>query len=95
MHFASDVDGVRHVLLDPQDVDLAGWTLETVDGERTHRVEFELQTWFGEKDNWNGLGYGQPYEVWAAVSYLADGPSTWVSPGGQRQSAPPFRSPQT
>lgn len=87
----SDVDGVRYVVVDPADADMAGWAVELTNVEwkrpagRTSLSSFGQDTWFsaGEAD-WNGLGYGTPKTAWCAIADHGERISAWIAPDGTR-----------
>ncbi|MGY1782237.1 endonuclease/exonuclease/phosphatase family protein [Geodermatophilus sp. SYSU D01036] len=60
--FASDVDGVRHVIVLADQADMDGWSIETSAGV----CAFELDTVWGS-DSPNFLGFGASTKAWIAV----------------------------
>lgn len=92
VQYRPDIDGVKHLLIDPEKADMSGWTVEFIHGPRCVQSEFERQTWFGEAENWNAGFYGEPTDAWAAVAMAGEAPTAWISPDGCRREgwSPPF-----
>ncbi|MGC5022955.1 hypothetical protein [Micromonospora sp. DT47] len=67
-HFASDVDGVRHLIVDDSDNpdDCTGWRIEVRERGSTHQVPFQRSVVFGDGPQVNLLGYGPVREAWLA-----------------------------
>ncbi|GAA4578424.1 hypothetical protein GCM10023176_54270 [Micromonospora coerulea] len=72
-HFASDVDGVRHLIVDDSDdSDCTGWHIEVREPGGERQVPFERSVVFGDGPDVNLLGYGPAREAWlAAIGWAA------------------------
>ncbi|MEV1286121.1 hypothetical protein [Micromonospora sp. NPDC049679] len=66
-HFASDVDGVRHLIVGDSDSDCTGWRIEVRDRDREYQFPFERSVVFGEGAEANLIGHGPARETWTVV----------------------------
>ncbi|MFC9788882.1 hypothetical protein [Rhodococcus sp. NPDC127528] len=84
---ASDVDGSLFVIVDPNDADMSGWSLEiTHENGTTSRSPFTQQTWYAtEGGGWNGLGYGTATAAWCAPARHGSKITAWIGPDGIRR----------
>lgn len=74
--FASDIDGVRHVIVLTVDADMDGWSVETTRG----RWHFSPET-VGIAGSPNLLGYGTAAQAWTAVCHYDEELIRFLPPG--------------
>ncbi|MFF4875470.1 hypothetical protein [Micromonospora sp. NPDC000668] len=66
-HFASDVDGVRHLIVDDSDSDCTGWRIKVRERDGGYQFPFERSIVFGEDAGANLIGHGPARETWTVV----------------------------
>ncbi|PZG01636.1 hypothetical protein [Micromonospora deserti] len=70
-HFASDIHGVRHLIVD-DDSDCTGWRIEVSEPGGARHIPFRRSVVFGDGPQVNLLGYGPAREAWmAAIGWAA------------------------
>lgn len=84
----SDIDCMRHVIVDPADADMSGWTIELMDEREDPNAlksysSFHQETWWSTDDgSWNALGLGTLTTAWCAIAAHGDRISAWIGPDG-------------
>lgn len=83
-HFASDIAGVRHLIIDDSDTDCTGWHLEVRQREQLHRRPFQRSVVYGTGSQVNLRGHGPARETWMAPIGWAANSAEIVLPDGSR-----------
>ncbi|MCR8899503.1 hypothetical protein NWF34_21430 [Gordonia sp. GONU] len=88
---SSDIDGVRYAVVDPDDADMSGWSLEMKNIWRgdpdapTFLSSFTQEPWFqASEGRWNALGRGTLKTAWCAVAERGERIIAWIGPDGTR-----------
>lgn len=82
--FASDVDGVRFLIVDDVDVDCTGWFIEAEYGGYRHKCAFKLDRVYSKGAGTNLIGYGEGRQAWLAVADRDMRAAKLVSPHGRQ-----------
>ncbi|MFG2053138.1 hypothetical protein ACGFI9_03820 [Micromonospora sp. NPDC048930] len=89
-HFASDVTGVRHLIVDDSDADCTDWQIEVRQREQAHRRPFERTVVFGDGAQVNLRGHGPARQAWTAAVGWAANSAEIILPDGSRHPVQGF-----
>ncbi|MEU5725574.1 hypothetical protein [Micromonospora sp. NPDC047738] len=89
-HFASDADGVRHLIIDDSDADCTGWQVEVRQREQVDHRPFQRSVVFGTGSQVNLRGHGPARRAWTAAIGWAANSAHILLPDGSRHPVQGF-----
>jgi hypothetical protein len=89
-HFASDIEGMRHLIIDDDDTDCTGWHLEVRQRNQLHHRPFQRTVVFGTGSEVNLRGHGSARQAWTAAIGWAANSADIVLPDGSRHPVQGF-----
>ena len=89
-HFASDIAGVRHLIIDDSDTDCTGWHVEVRQREQRDQRPFQRTVVFGNGPEVNLRGHGNARQAWSVAIGWAATSADIILPDGSRHPVQGF-----